>query len=134
MALASFLRIYSVVSDRVINLLYVIRRMVLKVFNYKDRKISEFKPIKASNVGFYSCGPTVYWYPHVGNMRTYIFKDILKRVLSYNGFKVKHVMNYTDVGHLTSDSDTGEDKMERQAKKENKNIYQIARFYTKDFL
>jgi cysteinyl-tRNA synthetase len=81
----------------------------------------------------YSCGPTVYWYQHIGNLRTYIFSDILKRVLAYNGFKVKHVMNVTDVGHLTSDQDAGEDKMELAALKEHKKASEIADFYLKIF-
>jgi cysteinyl-tRNA synthetase len=82
----------------------------------------------------YTCGPTVYNYAHIGNLRTYIFEDILKRVLLYNKFKVKHVMNITDVGHLTSDSDTGEDKIEKGAKREGKTVWQIAEFYTKAFM
>jgi cysteinyl-tRNA synthetase len=84
-------------------------------------------------VGLYTCGPTVYWFAHIGNLRTYIFEDILKRVLKYNGYKVKHVMNITDVGHLTSDADTGEDKLEKGAKKEKKSVWEIAEFYTKVF-
>jgi len=81
----------------------------------------------------YCCGPTVYWYAHIGNFRTFIFEDILRRVLEFNGFKVKHVMNITDVGHLTSDADTGEDKMEVGAKRERKTVWEIAEFYTKAF-
>ncbi|MEM4271123.1 MAG: cysteine--tRNA ligase, partial [Candidatus Pacearchaeota archaeon] len=81
----------------------------------------------------YSCGPTVYWYQHIGNLRTYIFSDILKRVLLYNGFKVKHVMNITDVGHLTSDADTGKDKMELAAEREHKKASEIVEFYWKIF-
>ena len=81
----------------------------------------------------YSCGPTVYWYQHIGNLRTYIFSDLLKRVLQYNGFKIKQVMNVTDVGHLTSDADTGEDKMEKAAKKEGKKASEIANHYLKIF-
>lgn len=81
----------------------------------------------------YCCGPTVYLYAHIGNFRTYIFEDVLRRVLEFNGFKVKHVMNITDVGHLTSDADTGEDKMEVGAKRERKTIWEIAEFYTKAF-
>jgi len=81
----------------------------------------------------YSCGPTVYWYQHIGNLRTYIFSDILKRVLVYDNFKVKHVMNVTDVGHLTSDADTGEDKIEKAAKKEGKSAEEIADYYLKIF-
>jgi cysteinyl-tRNA synthetase len=107
--------------------------MTLKLFNTLTRKKETFKPIKAGEVGFYSCGPTVYWFQHIGNLRTYIFNDILKRVLIYNGFKVKHVMNVTDVGHLTSDADEGEDKMEKAALKEGKKAEDIANFYLKVF-
>jgi len=107
--------------------------MEIKLFNTLSRKKEVFKPINDKEVTFYSCGPTVYWHPHIGNMRTYVFNDILKRILEYNGFKVKHVMNYTDVGHLTSDGDTGEDKIEKAAKKENKTASEIAEFYIKAF-
>lgn len=97
------------------------------------RKKEVFKPIKKGEVRMYCCGPTVYSYAHVGNLRTYVFEDILRRVLEFNGFKVKHVMNITDVGHLTSDADTGEDKMEMGAKRERKTVWEIAEFYTKTF-
>ncbi|MFA5071576.1 MAG: cysteine--tRNA ligase [Candidatus Pacearchaeota archaeon] len=107
--------------------------MKLKLYNTLTRKKEEFKPIKEGNVGMYSCGPTVYWYPHVGNMRTYIFSDILKRVLEYNGFNVKHVMNVTDVGHLVNDGDVGEDKIEKEAAKEGKTAKEIANYYWKVF-
>ena len=106
---------------------------MLKLYNTLTKKKEEFKPIKKGEVKMYSCGPTVYWYPHIGNLRSYIFSDILKRVLKYNGFKVKQVMNVTDVGHLTSDSDTGEDKIEKAAKKEHKSAQQIANYYWKIF-
>lgn len=102
---------------------------MLKLYNTLTRKKDEFKPINPPNVGFYSCGPTVYWYQHIGNLRTYVFNDILKRVLIYDNFKVNHVMNVTDVGHLTSDADTGEDKMEKAAKKEGKKAEDIANYY-----
>jgi len=105
----------------------------LKLYNTLTRKKEEFKPLKDKVVGFYSCGPTVYWYQHIGNLRTYIFNDILKRVLMYDGFKVKHVMNITDVGHLTSDADEGEDKIEKAAKKEGKKAEDIANYYLKIF-
>lgn len=105
----------------------------MKLYNTLTRKKEEFNPIKEKEVGMYTCGPTVYWFAHIGNMRTYLFEDILKRVLTYNGYKVKHVMNITDVGHLTSDSDTGEDKLEKGAKKERKTVWEIARFYTDFF-
>lgn len=102
-------------------------------FNTLTRKKEVFVPIKKGEVGIYSCGPTVYWYPHIGNMRAYIFADILKKVLKYNGYKVKHVINVTDVGHLTSDSDEGEDKIEKSAIREGKTAYEIAEFYFNDF-
>lgn len=107
--------------------------MPLKLYNTLTRKRENFKPIHKDFVGMYSCGPTVYWYQHIGNLRTYIFSDILKRVLEYNNYEVKHVMNITDVGHLTSDSDTGEDKMEKAAAKEGKNAKDIANYYWKIF-
>ena len=81
----------------------------------------------------YCCGPTVYMYAHIGNLRTYIFEDILHRILEFNGFEVKHVMNITDVGHLTSDADTGEDRVEMEAKRESKTVWEIAKFYTRAF-
>ena len=107
--------------------------MILKLYNTLTRKKEVFKPIRKGEVGMYTCGPTVYWYQHIGNLRTYIFSDILKRVLIYNGYKVKQVMNVTDVGHLTSDSDEGEDKIEKAAKKEGKKAQDIADFYLKIF-
>ena len=83
--------------------------MVLILYNTLTRKKEPFKPIVKGNVGLYTCGPTVYHYAHIGNLRSFIFEDVLKRVLLLNKLKVKHVMNITDVGHLTSDSDEGED-------------------------
>jgi len=106
---------------------------MLKLYNTLGRKKQNFKPLKKNNIGLYTCGPTVYWYAHIGNLRTYIFNDILKRVLEYNKYNVKHIMNITDVGHLTSDADIGEDKIELRAKKEKKTAWQIAEFYTKAF-
>jgi len=106
---------------------------MLRLYNTLGRKKQNFKPLKNKKVGLYTCGPTVYWYAHIGNLRTYIFNDILKRVLEYNKYKVKHIMNITDVGHLTSDADIGEDKIELRAKKEKKTAWQIAEFYTKAF-
>jgi len=103
------------------------------LYNTLTKKKQVFKPIKGELVGLYTCGPTVYSYAHIGNLRTYIFEDILKRVLLYQGYKVKHVMNITDVGHLTSDADTGEDKIEKAAKKLKKSAFEIAEFYTKSF-
>ncbi|MFH1583177.1 MAG: cysteine--tRNA ligase [Candidatus Falkowbacteria bacterium] len=105
----------------------------LYLYNTLTRKKEEFKPIKKGRVGLYTCGPTVYNYAHLGNLRSYLFEDILKRVLIYNGYKVKHVMNITDVGHLTGDRDMGEDKLEVGAKREGKTAREIAEFYTKAF-
>ena len=106
---------------------------MLKLYNTLTRKKEDFVPIKKGFVGMYSCGPTVYWYQHIGNLKAYIFSDLVKRVLIYNGFKVKHVMNVTDVGHLTSDSDDGEDKIEKAAAKEHKKVEDITNFYLKVF-
>ena len=105
----------------------------LFLYNSLTRKKQEFKPIKKGAVGLYTCGPTVYNYAHIGNLRSYIFEDILKRVLLYNGYKVKHVINITDVGHLTGDMDMGEDKLEVGAKREGKSARAIAEFYTNAF-
>lgn len=107
--------------------------MALKIYNTLSREKEEFKPINNNTVGVYTCGPTVYNYAHIGNMRTYIFEDILKRVLLYNDYTVKHVMNITDVGHLTGDRDMGEDKIEKESKIENKSAFEIAEFYTEKF-
>ncbi|MFH1413152.1 MAG: cysteine--tRNA ligase [bacterium] len=103
------------------------------LFNTLTKSKEEFKPIKRNRVGLYTCGPTVYDYAHIGNLRTYIFEDLLKRALIYNGYEVKHVMNITDVGHLVGDMDMGEDKMEEGAKREGKTAKEIAEFYTKAF-
>ena len=102
-------------------------------YNTLTRQKALFKPIKAGKVGMYTCGPTVYYYPHLGNLRCYLFEDILKRVLIYNGYNVKQVMNITDVGHLTNDRDMGEDKIEKESKKEGKSAWEIVEFYTKAF-
>ena len=107
--------------------------MKLSLYNSLTRTKQEFKPIKSGAVGLYTCGPTVYNYAHIGNLRTYIFEDILKRVLIYNGYAVRHVMNITDVGHLTGDRDMGEDKMEAGAAREGKSAWDIADFYTRSF-
>ncbi len=107
--------------------------MGLKIYNTLTREKEDFKPLNGTDVKIYSCGPTVYSYAHIGNFRTYIFMDTLRRVLKYNGYKLKHVMNITDVGHLESDADEGEDKMLKAAKKENKDPYEIAKFYTDAF-
>ena len=107
--------------------------MVIKLFNTLTRKKENFKPIKKGYVSMYACGLTVYNYAHIGNLRTYVFEDILKRVLIYNGLRVQHIMNITDVGHLTSDEDSGEDKLELGAKREGKSPQEIANFYTLAF-
>jgi len=103
------------------------------LYNTLSRKKEEFKPLKKDSVGMYTCGPTVYWFQHLGNLRAYIAADLLRRVLEFNGFKVRQAMNLTDVGHLTSDMDYGEDKMQKQAEKEGKTIKDIADFYAEDF-
>ena len=108
--------------------------MNVRLFNTMSRKIEDFKPLSAGKVGFYGCGPTVYHYAHIGNLRSFIQNDILKRMLIENGYEVTHVMNITDVGHLTSDEDTGEDKMEKGAARDNKSVWEIAKFYTDQFL
>ena len=105
----------------------------MKLYNTLTRKIEEFVPWNKDQVTFYTCGPTVYHYAHIGNMRNYIGHDILDRTLRYLGYNVKRVMNITDVGHLTSDSDSGDDKMVNSAKKENKTVMDIAKFYTDAF-
>ena len=107
---------------------------MLKLYNTLTRKKEEFVPIKKGTVKMYSCGPTVYNYAHIGNMRAYIFMDTLRKVLKYNGYKVKHVMNITDVGHLVSDADEGEDKMAKTARIENRSVYEIAKEYTDAFM
>jgi len=112
--------------------------MELKLYNTLTRKKQVFKPLKKKQVGLYTCGPTVYDFAHIGNLRTYIFEDVLKKVLEFNGFKVKHVMNITDVGHLTSEADSGEDKMIKALKREGKepnekSMLEIADFYTDVF-
>ncbi len=106
----------------------------MKIYNTLSRKIEEFKPMDQSEVKMYSCGPTVYGYAHIGNLRAYLFMDTLRRTLKYNGYTLKHVMNITDVGHLTSDADEGEDKMLKAAKKEKKDPFEIAEFYMDVFL
>lgn len=106
---------------------------MIRLYNTLTRKKQEFKPVKKNKVGLYTCGLTVYNYAHIGNLRTYIFEDILRRALEYNGYKVKHVQNITDVGHLTDDADQGEDKLETAAKKAKKNVWELAKFYTQAF-
>ncbi len=105
----------------------------LMLFNSLTRQLEEFKPLHPGEARVYSCGPTVYNYQHVGNMRAYVFADTLGRVLSYKGYKLTHVINITDVGHLTSDADAGDDKMERAAAQQGKTAWDIAAFYQADF-
>lgn len=105
----------------------------MKIYNTLSKKVDEFIPNEDNHVKMYTCGPTVYNYAHIGNLRTYIFEDILQKGLEYLGYSVTRCMNITDVGHLTSDGDTGEDKMEKGAKKEGKTVYEIADFYTNAF-
>ena len=105
----------------------------MKLYNTLTRKIEDFIPWEEGHVKMYTCGPTVYNYAHIGNLRTYIMEDILEKTLRFLGYNVMRVMNITDVGHLTSDADTGDDKMVSSAKKENKTVLDIARFYTEAF-
>jgi cysteinyl-tRNA synthetase len=105
----------------------------MKLYNTKSRQIEEFEPLKKGFVTMYACGPTVYDYTHIGHMKKYIGDDVLRRTLSYFGYEVKHVMNITDVGHLTNDSDEGDDKFEKKAESEGKNVWQIAELYTEYF-
>ena len=105
----------------------------MKIYNTLPHKVEEFVPYEEGKVKMYTCGPTVYSYAHIGNLRTYIFEDILEKSLRYLGYDVLRCMNITDVGHLTSDSDSGEDKMVKGAKKENKTVLEIAKFYTEAF-
>ena len=108
--------------------------MQLRFYNTLTRKKEDFVPVKPHQAGIYSCGPTVYKYAHIGNLRAYVFMDELRRVLEYNGYKVKSVMNITDVGHLVSDADDGEDKMSKSAHETGKTPLEIASFYTAQFM
>lgn len=105
----------------------------MKLYNTLSREKEDFKPLEDNEVRIYSCGPTVYNYAHIGNLRTYIFMDILRRVLRYEGYSIKHVMNITDVGHLVSDGDDGEDKLVKTAKEQKKSPWEIAQYYTSVF-
>jgi cysteinyl-tRNA synthetase len=105
----------------------------LKLFNSLTRSLETFVPIKKGEASVYTCGPTVYNYQHIGNMRAYVFADTLGRVLKYKGYELKHVVNITDVGHLTSDADAGDDKMEKAAAAQGKTAWDIAAFYQADF-
>jgi len=108
--------------------------MALKLYNTMGKKMEEFKPIKENFVGFYGCGPTVYNYAHIGNLRAYVFLDILDKTLQYLGYNIKHVMNITDVGHLTGDNDDGKDKMLKTAEERHQSVLEVAKFYTDAFI
>ena len=105
----------------------------LRLFNSLTRQTEEFRPVHEGEARVYTCGPTVYNYPHIGNMRAYVFADTLGRVLSFRGYRLTHVINITDVGHLTDDADAGEDKMERMASQQARSIWDIARHYTEAY-
>jgi cysteinyl-tRNA synthetase len=108
--------------------------MTVNLFNTDGRKIEPFVPLKEGRVGLYCCGPTVYNYAHIGNLRAFMFEDILRRTLEYSGYKVKHIMNITDVGHLTDDGDEGEDKMIKAAREKGMSVWDIAAFFTDAFM
>ena len=107
--------------------------MTVRLYNTMSRSVEDFVPIKDGEAGLYCCGPTVYNYAHIGNLRTYIFEDLLHRTLEMAGYKVRHVMNITDVGHLTGDGDDGEDKMSKSARESGRSVWDIAKFYTDAF-
>lgn len=104
------------------------------LYNTLTKKTEAFKPNEDGKVRMYTCGPTVYHFAHIGNLRSYIMEDVLEKYLRYTGYDVKRVMNITDVGHLASDADSGEDKMLKGAKREHKTVMEIAAFYRKAFL
>src|SRR5438045_3982492 len=108
--------------------------MTLRFHNTLTKKIDDFHPIKDGKVTLYTCGPTVYHHLHIGNWAAYIYWDTLVRTLHLNGYDVTRVMNITDVGHLVSDADEGEDKLEKGAKREGKTAWEIAQFYADDFI
>jgi len=105
----------------------------MQLYNTLGRQLEELKPVVPGKVGMYCCGPTVYNFAHIGNLRTYIFEDILRRTIEYSGLTVNHVMNVTDVGHLTGDDDSGDDKMVNSAKEKNKSVLEVAKYYTDAF-
>lgn len=108
--------------------------MQLKLYNTLSKQLEDFEPQKPPTVSLYTCGPTVYNFAHIGNLRYFIFGDVLRRALTANGYEVDHVMNITDVGHLSSDADEGEDKLEKGAAREGKTVWDVAKFYTEAFL
>lgn len=105
----------------------------LKLFNSLNRQVEEFVPVHEGEARVYTCGPTVYNYPHIGNMRAYVFADVMGRTLSWKGYKLTHIINITDVGHLTDDGDAGEDKMEKMAAQKAQSIWDIAQHYTQAY-
>ena len=105
----------------------------MKIYNSLTKRVEDFKPNDGNKVSMYTCGPTVYHFAHIGNLRSYLMEDVLEKLLRYSGYEVKRVMNITDVGHLSSDADTGEDKMLKGAKREHKTVMEIAKFYTDAF-
>ncbi len=107
--------------------------MKIQLYNTLSRKLETFTPISGNEVKIYSCGPTVYNYAHIGNLRTFIFVDILRRIMDYSGYEVSHVMNITDVGHLSGDDDSGEDKMLKSSRESGKTVWDIAQYYTEAF-
>ena len=107
--------------------------MGLRIYNTLGHKVEDFVPVDPKKVGFYGCGPTVYNYAHIGNLRAYVFQDTLSRLLHFLGYPVTHVMNITDIGHLSGDADDGEDKMVKTAKERGKSVLEIADFYTQAF-
>ena len=107
---------------------------MLKIYNTLTRSLQDFVPIDAENIRLYSCGPTVYHYPSIGNMRSYVFADTLHRVIKTLYPHVTHVINITDVGHLVGDGDNGEDKLEKGARREGKSVWDIAKYYTDAFM
>lgn len=108
--------------------------MSLRLFNTMGHKMEDFRPVQEGYVGFYGCGPTVYNYAHIGNLRAYVFLDTLDKTLNYLGYDIKHVMNVTDVGHLTGDNDNGDDKMVKTAEERHQSVLEVAKFYTDAFL
>ncbi len=107
--------------------------MQLRLYNTMTRKIEDFYTMEPGKAKMYTCGPTVYNYAHIGNLRTYVFEDVLRRTLEYTGYEAEHVMNVTDVGHLTDDADEGEDKMVKSSRESGRSVWDIARFYTEAF-
>ncbi len=105
----------------------------MRIYNSLTKKVEEFVPNEEGKVKMYTCGPTVYHFAHIGNLRSYLMEDVLEKLLRFSGYDVKRVMNITDVGHLSSDADTGEDKMLKGAKREHKTVMEIAKFYTDAF-